>query len=318
VDDVERAVVEDILVGLTGRSDGDALTTAIDEFGWLDLLRTDTAGAIESLFVAQGRASSWSAAFHDVLAVPEGGGDRNDVSVLVPPPGVTGSATGDGDVAGLLLGARAAPAVVAVADEGSATLVVRLDWSSLAVEPVVGLDPRLAMRRVTGRLADGEVLDTGSSAARWWAAAVANGRRAIAFALCGAMEEMLSLAADHARDRRQFGRPIGTFQAIRHRLAESYVLVAASRSAARSSFGEEDADLAAATAKLVAGRAQRTVGSHCQQVLAGVGFTAEHPFHRFLFRATVLDRLLGSPPELAAAVGRTLLAADRPVRLPEL
>lgn len=318
MDDVERAVVEDILLGLTSRSDGDALTRAIDEFGWLDLLRTDAASAIESLFVAQGRAGSWSAAFHDVLAEPEGGGDRNGASVLVPPPGVTATATSDGDVAGLLLGARVAPAVVAVADEGSATFVVQLDWSSLAVEPVVGLDPRLAICRVTGHLANGEVLDAGSSAVRWWAAAVANGRRAIAFALCGAMGEMLNLAADHARDRRQFGRPIGTFQAIRHRLAESYVLVAASRSAARASFGEEDTELAAATAKLVAGRAQRTVGSHCQQVLAGMGFTAEHPFHRFLFRATVLDRLLGSPPELAVAVGRTLLAANRPVRLPEL
>lgn len=318
MDDAERAVVEETLLALTSRSDGDALTRAIDEFGWLDLLRADAAGAIESLFVAQGRAGSWSAAFHDVLVGPEGGGERIDASVLVPPPGVTATATSDGDVAGLLIGARAERTVLAVAEEGSATYVVRLDLASLTVEPVVGLDPRLAVRRVTGRLADGEVIDTGSSAGLWWAAAVANGRRAIAFALCGAMEEMLSLAVEHARDRRQFGRPIGAFQSIRHRLAESYVLVAASRSAARASFGEEDGELAAATAKLVAGRAQRTVGSHCQQVLAGMGFTAEHPFHRFLFRATVLDRLLGSPPELAVAVGRTLLAANRPVRLPQL
>ncbi|MGB7144739.1 MAG: hypothetical protein WBD85_13965, partial [Mycobacterium sp.] len=58
--------------------------------------------------------------------------------------------------------------------------------------------------------------------------------------------------------------------------------------------------------------------THCQQVLAGIGFTAEHPFHRYLARALVLDSLLGSTTELRRAIGRQLVSARTIPRLVEL
>ena len=84
------------------------------------------------------------------------------------------------------------------------------------------------------------------------------------------------------------------------------------------SFDEHNADLAATAAKVVAGRSQRAVSAHCQQVLAGIGFTAEHPFHRLFFRSTVLDRLFGSAVELAPVLGRGLIESPEPLRLAAL
>ena len=82
--------------------------------------------------------------------------------------------------------------------------------------------------------------------------------------------------------------------------------------------GDEPNPLTAALAKATAGRTARTVAAHCQQVLAGIGFTTDHPFHRYLKRTMVLDGLFGSADEIAVDVGRQLLAARRVPTLIEL
>jgi len=60
-------------------------------------------------------------------------------------------------------------------------------------------------------------------------------------------------------------------------------------------------------AKAVAGRSARTVARHSQQVLAGIGFTTEHPFHTYLRRVLVLDQLLGSARTLTTSLGATVI-----------
>ena len=60
-------------------------------------------------------------------------------------------------------------------------------------------------------------------------------------------------------------------------------------------------------AKAVAGRQARTAARHCQQVLAGIGFTVEHPFHRYVRRMLVLDVLLGTSASLTTAFGVELI-----------
>ena len=74
----------------------------------------------------------------------------------------------------------------------------------------------------------------------------------------------------------------------------------------------------AALAKALAGRTAHTVGAQCQQVLAGIGFTTEHSFHRFLARSLALEGLFGSADEIVLDVGRQLLAARRVPTLIEL
>ena len=136
---------------------------------------------------------------------------------------------------------------------------------------------------------------------------MAAGQRALAHELVGASRAMLALARDHAVDRVQFGVPIASFQAVRHRLAESLVAVEAADAAAGAAW-DDGSPSTAMMAKAVAGHSARTVARHAQQVLAGVGFTTEHPFHHHLRRTFVLDALLGSSRRLTLELGEQLLA----------
>ena len=160
----------------------------------------------------------------------------------------------------------------------------------LSREVGVGIDPDF------GRVTIGDASDD----------AVAGARRALAHELVGVAHAMLDLARTHALERVQFDRPIAQFQAVRHRLAESQVAVDAARSALHGAWNQPTS-FTAMVAKATAGRSARTVARHAQQVLAGIGFTAEHPFHRHFRRVRVLDDLLGSAPVLTREIGAQLL-----------
>ncbi|MDX3116797.1 MULTISPECIES: acyl-CoA dehydrogenase family protein [Streptomyces] len=173
------------------------------------------------------------------------------------------------------------------------------------------------------------------------APAVAAGRRALGWWLLGTGRAMLTLAREHVLDREQFGRPLASFQALRHRLAETYValeaaeaVLVAAGSAESVGAGRKDSgtlqdaygapdcgapdDTGALLAKAAAGRAALTAARHCQQALGGIGFTAEHALHRHVKRALVLDGLLGSTRELTREAGRLLLRGTRAPRLVDL
>ena len=111
------------------------------------------------------------------------------------------------------------------------------------------------------------------------AAAVAAGQRALGHELVGASRDACSGSPASTRvERIQFGRPIAQFQAVRHRLAEAYVAIEAADAALGAAW-DDGTPFTAAMAKAVAGRSARTVSRHCQQVLAGIGFTTEHDLH---------------------------------------
>jgi acyl-CoA dehydrogenase-like protein len=145
---------------------------------------------------------------------------------------------------------------------------------------------------------------------------LAAGRRALGWWLVGASRAMLSLARQHAVDRVQFGRHISSFQAIRHRLAET--LVAIEGAEATLHAATDGRDLACLLAKAAAGQAALTTARHCQQVLGGIGFTAEHQLHRHVKRVLILDGLLGSARELTREAGATLRAKGSAPRLVDL
>jgi alkylation response protein AidB-like acyl-CoA dehydrogenase len=115
--------------------------------------------------------------------------------------------------------------------------------------------------------------------------------------------------------RVQFGKPIGTFQAVQHRLAEVYVELETTERLIDLAGG--DAILAAA-AKISAGRLADVAVKSAQQVLGGVGFTAASAYHRYAKRVLLLDKLCGSDAHLARAMGEFLLRADDVPRLPQL
>lgn len=162
-----------------------------------------------------------------------------------------------------------------------------------------GLDAELPLRRVAG--GDPVPLAAGRRALGWW--------------LVGTGRAMLALARAHALDRVQFGRPIAAFQAVRHRLAETLVALEGAEATLAAADG---GDLGSLLAKAAAGRAALTASRHCQQVLGGMGFTAEHDLHRHVRRALVLDGLLGSSRELTQEAGALLREHGSAPRLANL
>jgi hypothetical protein len=303
----------------TSTATGSALDAALAELGWTDAFELDERAAVATLFEAQGRDGATSGALDHVLAAALDLSIDLGAPVVLPPLGrwhAPGRLTGDELLVRGLATAAGSAVVVATRADGTAALVdVGLD--ALAPRVVRGMDPALGLVEIGG--ARGAV-QVGVRAAALptvaWDAAVAAGQRALAHELVGASKAMLALARDHAVERIQFGRPIASFQAVRHRLADSLVAIETA-SAALDGAWLDPSPLTASVAKAVSGRSARLVGRHAQQVLAGIGFTAEHPLHRYVKRTLVLDRLLGDARSLTRDLGERLLASrELPAILP--
>lgn len=143
---------------------------------------------------------------------------------------------------------------------------------------------------------------------------LAAGRRALGWWLVGTSRAMLALAREHALSRTQFGKPVAAFQAVRHRLAETLVAIEGAEAALNTARD----DLGSLLAKAAAGQAALTAARHCQQVLGGIGFTAEHDLHRHVRRVLVLDGLLGSSRELTREAGALVRTQGIAPRLAQL
>jgi hypothetical protein len=307
MDGPERELFAAAVGRATAGATGATLDAALLELGWADALASDPATAVAELFEAQGAATATSSSLDDVLAAGLGR-DRPGAPVLLPalgghrPPGALRA--GQVRVQGLLLAnpdPAGALAVVARGEEGDTVLEVPA--GALTRRPVGGLDPTLGLVEVVGSLAVTRDQARGPAP---WADALALGQLALGHELVGASRTMLALAREHALARVQFGRPIASFQAVRHRLAEGLVAVEAAAALLAAAWENGPTGVAAA-AKSLAGRSARTVARHAQQVLAGVGFTTEHPFHRSVRRVLVLDQLLGSSTALGRELGAGLL-----------
>ena len=180
---------------------------------------------------------------------------------------------------------------------------------------VTGVDPARAYRHVSIRVGADFVRSLEADGS--WEAASTAARVALAHQLIAGARWMLAEARQHALDRVQFGRPVASFQSIRHKLAESLALIEGAASVAEACLRDPD-PLPAGLAKSLAGQAALTTAAHAQQVLAGMGFTAEHRFHLWLKRMLALDVLFGSADWLPTEIGRDLLIYGTVPRLIQL
>lgn len=215
------------------------------------------------------------------------------------------------DLAGTvsLTGGRVTGVLEAVPGGGDECVIVcRSEHEVLAVrgrcEPVPTGDPLRTSARVS---IDHEPLARGSDAFRAGAA----GTLLVAAELCGVGRGALQLAVDYAKDRVQFGRPIGSYQAIAHRLAEvsadleaawSLVLYGCSLVESES----EDLRRAVHSAKSSAGDAALAAADACVQTHGGMGITYEADPHLFLRRALFDDAWFGAAPWHRRQLGRLL------------
>jgi alkylation response protein AidB-like acyl-CoA dehydrogenase len=125
---------------------------------------------------------------------------------------------------------------------------------------------------------------------------------AIAAELTGIAQRTLEMAVDYARERQQFGRPIGAYQAVGHRCAAMLLATEESRSLTYYAAWTADAEpeslaLAAAMAGARAGDAGWEVPASALQVFGGIGFTWEHDLQFWLKRGRVAGRMLGTPSD---------------------
>jgi alkylation response protein AidB-like acyl-CoA dehydrogenase len=119
------------------------------------------------------------------------------------------------------------------------------------------------------------------------------------------------MSVDYAKTRVQFGRPIGSFQAIKHKLADMFVAVESARSAsyyAAFTAAHDEAELpaAAALAKAFCSDVYFRVAAECIQIHGGVGFTWEHDAHLFFKRAKSSETLFGDAAFHRAIVARQM------------
>ena len=165
---------------------------------------------------------------------------------------------------------------------------------------VVSVDPTRPLRRVTNASRETPRL-----------------RAAMAAEAVGVAQRALELGVDYAKTREQFGKKIGVYQAVSHAVVDAYVAVELARSLAYWAAwcvaeGDEQTTLACAAAKAFATEAAVAACERSIQVHGGIGFTWEHPLHRFYKRALWLEGFGKRPPELRAEIADALLGAAVP------
>jgi alkylation response protein AidB-like acyl-CoA dehydrogenase len=208
----------------------------------------------------------------------------------------------DGDAADVLLAAARTPGAVALFE---------VDPARVTRCAVTTLDTtrRLAVVRLDGTAGR----PFGDRAGR---SALARARDLACIALSaeqvGAAQRALELTVAYTKDRVQFGRPIGTFQALQHRMADLHVLVESARSlsyAAASAAAEGAADLGlhAAAAKAYCSEALARVAGEMIQLHGAIGITWEHDAHRYFKRAHGSAHLFGRPSEHIARIAAAVI-----------
>jgi len=206
----------------------------------------------------------------------------------------------DGHVADLVL-------VVARAESGLAVFAVSGSARGLTREPMVTMDQTRKMARLAFDGVEAQLI--GDEAQGW--SVVEQGLRLGAVMLAaenvGGAQRCLDMAADYARERIQFGRPIGSFQAVKHRLANLLIEVEQAKSASyfaarEAGTGGGDLALAASLAKAYTGDAFFHAAADNIQIHGGIGFTWEHPAHLYFKRAKTNQLLLGSSSHHRALV----------------
>lgn len=234
------------------------------------------------------------------LAEPEAGWDTDRVRMTASRKGKNFTLTG---VKVLVPDAGAAEVIVVAACPGKgrppALFPVRKGSKGLTVTPLLSMDPtrrlfEVRLNRV--EVAGDEVVGRGNAGSM--GRALDRATVALAAETLGVAQRAMEMSVEYAKTRVQFGRPIGSFQAVKHKCADMLVAVESARSAVYYAAwavqeDERNAALAASMAKVAAGEAARLAVYHGIQVHGGIGFTWEHDMHFYFKRARLNETMLG-------------------------
>jgi alkylation response protein AidB-like acyl-CoA dehydrogenase len=233
------------------------------------------------------------------------------VRVTAPRPG--DERTGVARLRGMVSGAAdALPAsVLLVPADGVPHGLYLVDMSAqgVAKAPVVSLDMTRQLCDLSFDDVPGTLIAPGPAATRAYQAALTAGAGVLASELTGLAQRCLDMTVAYVKERRQFGRPVGSFQGLKHRLADVWVTVSQARAASRYAAaclasGAPDTAIAVALAKAYCSDAAVAAAQECVQLHGGIGFTWEHPAHLYLKRAKADSIAFGT-----AGAHRAALAA---------
>ncbi|WP_030192519.1 acyl-CoA dehydrogenase family protein [Streptomyces sp. NRRL S-87] len=216
-----------------------------------------------------------------------------------------GRDAGDGDGSG---GGRLTGTVTAVADAvGADVLLVPADTGLYAVPadqvrigPQVPLDLTRPLATVTLDGAHGERLADADTAPAVLQRALLTGAGLLASEQLGLADWCLTETVGYVRTRHQFNRPVGSFQALKHRLAQLWLEVAQARAAARNAAGTlatgaaDEVPLAVSLAQAYCSPVAVRAAEECVQLHGGIGMTWEHPAHLYLKRSKADSLALGT------------------------
>jgi alkylation response protein AidB-like acyl-CoA dehydrogenase len=180
-----------------------------------------------------------------------------------------------------------------VVNGGIADIVIAADgktltrWTSFTAQQVDTMD----LTRKLARVEPQETADIGADPGLADTAAIL-----LAAEQIGAATKCLDLTVEYTKDRVQFGRPIGSFQALKHRMADLYVAVHAARAVVDASIAEPSAT-SAALARVAASEAFSKVAAEAVQMHGGIAITWEHDIQLYFKRAHGSGQLLGPPQE---------------------
>ncbi|MFH8803314.1 acyl-CoA dehydrogenase family protein [Streptomyces sp. NPDC017936] len=190
-----------------------------------------------------------------------------------------------GEVTGVA-DAAAADVLLVPAEDGGLYAVSAADTDTVTVTPQVSFDLTRPLAAVTLTGAPGRRLGDAGPAVR---RALRAGAGLLASEQLGLADWLLTETVRYLKERKQFNRPVGGFQALKHRLAQLWLEVvnlrAAARGAADALASGEDADLAVAVAQAYAAGVAVHAAEEALQLHAGIGMTWEHPIHLYLKRA---------------------------------
>jgi alkylation response protein AidB-like acyl-CoA dehydrogenase len=247
------------------------------------------------------------------LAVPfataPGSGFPASVRVAGPRPG--DAATGVARLRGMVSGvADALPAgVLLVPADGvpHGFYLVDMAAEGVAKAPVTSLDMTRQLCDLSFDDAPATLIASGQAASRALDAALAAGAGILAAEQTGLAQRCLDMTVAYVKDRKQFARPVGSFQGLKHRLADLWVSITQARAASRYAAaclatGSADAKIAVALAKAYCSEVAVQAAQECVQMHGGIGFTWEHPAHLLLKRAKADSIAFGTADAHRAAL----------------
>jgi alkylation response protein AidB-like acyl-CoA dehydrogenase len=245
------------------------------------------------------------------LAVPFESAPDGELPLSIRVTGPAGDPAGSARLTGTVARlADALPAdVLLVPADGVPYGLYAVDAHAAGVTraPVVSLDSTRQLCDLTLDAVPARQVAAGDGAAAALRAGLSAGAAMLAAEQLGLAERCLEMTVGYAKERRQFARQIGSFQAVKHRLADLYVLVAQARAASRYAAAcladaSPDAPVAVAMAKAYCGDAAVKAAEECVQLHGGIGFTWEHPAHLYLKRAKSGSIAFGTPDRHRAAL----------------